>query len=286
MRITRFGTALAAALLTYTAAFAAEPEEGRFFRVHPLGFVEVDIAEAAAKAIISEGGSVIPDRRNQRLLVRATETEHRRLTEALAAINRPPVNIRIDVDFDEAGSSRQRGVGVDARGIYRSGGGGGASVGIGLADRSSQFSDRARQTLVVASGREASLRVGERVPWLEWIETWGRNAGVFESRVNWQDVGAFLVVEPTLIGEGPNIRIRLIPELSGRVGGQPHRVRFAAAATEIVARAGQTVSLAGLGQSNEFYSRFLVGFDAGGARRSLNIALTPTLLSPPSPPPR
>jgi len=285
MRITRFHPALLAAALTL-AAVAADPEEGRFFRVHSLGFVEVEIAEAAAKTIVGEGGSVIPDRRNQRLLVRATETEHRRLADALAAINRPPVNIRIDVDFDEAGSSRQRGVAVDARGIYRSGGGGGASVGVGLTDRSSQFNDRARQTLVVASGREASLRVGERVPWLEWIETWGRNAGVFESRVNWQDVGAFLVVEPTLIGNGPDIRIRLTPELSGRVGGQPHRVRFAAAASEIVARAGETVSLAGLSQANEFYSRFLAGFDSAGARRTLNISLTPTLLAPTAPPPR
>lgn len=285
MRITRFHPALCAATLIL-AASAADPEEGRFFRVHSLGFVEVDVAEAAAKTIVGEGGAVIPDRRNQRLLVRATEVEHQRLADTLAAVNRPPVNIRIDVDFDEAGESRRRGVALDARGVYRSGGGGGASVGIGLADRSSQFSDRARQTLVVASGREASLRVGERVPWLEWIETWGRQTGVFESRVNWQDVGAFLVVEPTLIGNGPNIRIRLIPELSGRVGGQPHRVRFAAAASEIVARAGETVSLAGLSQANEFYSRFLVGFDAAGARRSLRISLTPTLLATPAPPAR
>lgn len=278
MRIAWFiswGGALLAALL---CARAAEPEEGRFFRVHPLGFVEVEMAEAAAKAIVGPGGSVIPDRRNQRLLVRATEQEHQRLAEALAAINRPPVNVRIDVDFDEAGDARQRGVGVVTEGVYRSGQGGRVAIGVDLTDRSTQFSGRARQTLVVASGREATLRVGERVPWLEWIETWGRNAGVFESRVRWQDVGAFLVVQPTVIGNGPDIRIRLIPELSGRVEGQPHRIRFAAAATEVIARAGETVSLAGLAQSNEFYSRFLVGFDNAGGRRSLNITLTPSLL--------
>lgn len=270
-----WAAALAAALL---CARTAEPEEGRFFRVHSLGFVEVETAEAAAKAIVGPGGSVIPDRRNQRLLVRATEQEHQRLAEALGAINRPPVNIRIDVDFDEAGDSRQRGVGVATEGVYRSGQGGRVAIGVDLTHRSTQFGGRARQTLVVASGREATLRVGERVPWLEWIETWGRNAGVFESRVRWQDVGASLVVQPTVIGNGPDIRIRLIPELSGRVEGQPHRIRFAAAATEVIARAGETVSLAGLAQSNEFYSRFLVGFDSAGGRRSLNIALTPSLL--------
>lgn len=278
MRIAWFIRCAGAFLATLLCARAAASEEERFFRVHPLGFVEIETAEAAAQAIVGPGGSVIPDRRNQRLLVRATEPEHRRLAEALAAINRPPVNVRIDVDFDEAGDAQQRGIGITTEGVFHSNQGGSVAIGVNVADRSTRFSGRARQTLVVASGREATLRVGERVPWLEWIETWGRNAGVFESRVHWQDVGAFLVVQPTVIGTGPDIRIRLIPELSGRVEGQPHRIRFAAAATEVIARDGETVSLAGLAQANEFYSRFLVGFDSTGGRRSLNISLTPSLL--------
>jgi hypothetical protein len=264
------GLCIAAALRV-----AAAEEEGRFFHVYPLGFVEVEVAEAAAKEIVGAGGAVVPDRRQQRLLVRATEEEHRRLTEALIAINRPPRNIRIDVDLNETSATRRRGIGAAAAGRD-----GQVSIGLGFQDTATRSSGRVRQTLVVASGREAVLRVGERVPWIEWIEEWGRRAGVFEAQVRWEDVGAFLAVEPTLIGDGPDVRIRLIPELSGRVEGRPHRIRYVQAATEVIARLGETISLAGLGQKNEFFSRFLVGFSDSGDRQSLNMTLTPTLVGP------
>ncbi len=259
---------------------SAAPEEGRFFRVHPLGFVEMEVAEATAKAIVGAEGTVVPDRRQQRLLVRATESEHRRLADALAALNRPPPNIRIDVEFDDLSSDRRRGASVSGGGVFGPGVSD-VSIGLSVEDRTTRAHDRVRQSLVVASGREALLRVGERVPYLAWLDGWGRRAGLYSTEIQWEDVGAFLAVEPTLIGEGPEIRIRLIPELSGRVAGRPHRIRFAAAATEVIARAGEPISLGGLARDHEFYSRFLVGADRGGSARSLNITLTPTLLAPP-----
>ncbi len=264
---------LVSTILPIATGGAAEDGEGRYFRVYPLGFASLEQAEAVARSLVEEGGAIIPDRGQQRLLVHATESEHRRLAEALAAMNRPPQNIRIDVEWNEAATIRDRGIG--AGGIMRDGH---TTITLTGRDQETHSSGRTSQTLVVASGREALLRVGERVPWLEWIEDWGWRSGVYASRVQWDEVGAFLAVEATVIGEGPMIRIRLTPELSGRVQGRPHRIRFAQASTEIIARAGETISLAGLTQKNEFYSHFLIGMDRRGERRSLNMTLKPTLL--------
>ena len=42
--------------------------------------------------------------------------------------------------------------------------------------------------------REALLRVGTEVPYLEWIMEYGRHQQVLVEQVAWQQVGAFLAV--------------------------------------------------------------------------------------------
>ena len=251
----------------------AEDGQERFFRAYSIGFADLELAETVARTLIGHGGAVILDRGERRLLVHATESEHRRLAEALAATDRRPRNIRLDVEWDEVASERERGIAVGAAGSD-----GRAAVGFTVRNRETRERAQTRQTLVVADGREAMLRVGEEVPWLEWIEDWGRRVGASEARVQWQEVGAFLAVEATLVGEGPWVRIRLTPELIGRVEGRPYRQRFAQASTELMARAGETVPLAGLAQHGDFYARFLVGRDGRGAQRTLTLSLTPTVL--------
>ena len=138
-----------------------------------------------------------------------------------------------------------------------------------------------RQFLMTASGREAVLRVGERVPYIEWISEYTWRGGYVTQRVNWQDVGAYLVVQPTIL-DGELIHIRLIPELRGYAEDAPERLRFAELATEVYVRNGQTVALGGLERDREFYSRFLIGFDRRGEYRSLDIELTPAIVAPAS----
>jgi type II secretory pathway component GspD/PulD (secretin) len=134
------------------------------------------------------------------------------------------------------------------------------------------------QTLLVASGRQASLRVGESVPYVDWFVDYGTRYGYLQQSINWKDVGASLIVEPVVIGEGPMIRIRLTPELSGLVDGNVYRTSFSRVATEIVVQDGQTFQIGGLDKDEDFYSRFLIGFDRSGSRQALNITLTPRIV--------
>jgi len=272
---------MAAVLCLWAGPAAAE--RGGTFDVFPLGFADAETSLEAARAVVGDSGVVILDRRHHRLLVRADAEKHEQLRRLLAQLNVTPPNVYIEVEYDDAYSAHERGasLGVDGEIVVENGD---VSARVDLqpsvVHRTERGSSLTRQSLLVASGREASLRVGERVPWIRWINRWGLRHGLYESEIVWQDVGAFLVVQATVIGEGPMIRIRLVPELSGRVDGNPHRIRYTQAATEVTVADGQTVSLGGLANRDEFFSRFLVGYDRSGGHRTLDIRLTPRLSSP------
>lgn len=274
------GLAAAFALILAGTAYA-----DRILTVYPVGQTDPELAAEVLRALLGPEDQLIVDARGGRLIVRAGPETHAQVAEVIRQLDVPPVNVRIDVEFSEAGRVDEASLGAGVRGGVRwpaSGGDPSGSVRVQVSGgmRSDTRDGRTVQSLLVASGREATLRVGESVPQVDWFMEYGRHCGALVGQVSWQEVGSFLVVQPTVIGSGPDIRIRIIPELSGRADGQARRVRFASAATEVTVRAGQTVSLGGLQRDESFYSRFLLGFARGGETRSLDIRLTPTLLTP------
>ncbi len=286
LRLPGIGGAVAFAVLCAGAlspVYAGERE----FKVYPLGFVEPEVAEAVAQALAGEGGKVILDRANGRLLVNAPPEAHTQLADLLRQLDVPPPNVRIEVEFAEsgAGADLRASMGVEGGVILR---GGEADVQGRIASafdqRDTQSREQVRQTLLVASGREASLAVGEDVPFLAWINQCGLGWGLYAQEIRWQKVGAFLLVQPTVLPDGRTLRIRLIPELSGRVDGQLHRVRYTRAATEVIAVDGRTVTLAAHGEQREFFERFLVGVGRSGSHHALTLRMTPTIQPPPAAP--
>jgi hypothetical protein len=109
---------------------------------------------------------------------------------------------------------------------------------------------------------------------------YGRRYHYFEQHLSWQRVGAYLAIEPVVINDGPFIRIRLTPELSGLVDNNPYRTRFANVATEVTVSDGVPFTLGGLGEKSDFYSRFLIGMDRHGRQKTLDIELTATIIPP------
>lgn len=268
-------------ILLVCAALAGEPSATRF-QAYPLGFADEGAVMEMARGMVGEGGSVVMDTQGARLLVVATDEAHARIAELMSKVSVPPKNVRIEVRFQDASAGDHTGVGVSGDVEYQ------RTEGIShtqirikprIESTSMRASSDVAQILMVASGREASLRVGESVPYVEWLVDYGFRCGLLLERVAWQHVGSTLVVEPTVVGDGPMIRVRLTPELSGLVNGQAERVRFANVATEVVVQDGQTFQIGGLEEHQDFYSHFLVGFDRGGGSRSLNITLTPHILS-------
>ncbi|MCZ7590946.1 MAG: hypothetical protein M5U15_01785 [Kiritimatiellae bacterium] len=250
------------------------------FEVYSIGAGDMESTLEAVQLFVGDEGQVTPDAVNQRLLVATTPERHAQIAALMQKLFVPARNVMIEVAFDSVGSQDSFGASVSASGEWTTGINGNAIFRPHLASQSSTMSSSEKQMLLVSSGREATLRVGETVPYLQWFIEYGIYGGWTMPQLAWQEVGSFLLVQPTVIGDGPLIRIKLTPEISGMVNGRPEHVRFTSVATEVVAQNGQSVAIGGLDQHKDFYSRFLIGTSRDGSAHSINIRLTPRIQDP------
>ncbi|MCO5045273.1 MAG: hypothetical protein J5I99_10780 [Verrucomicrobia bacterium] len=270
-----------------TPPLTAEPPPMRF-EVYPIGAMDMESTLESVRAFVGDEGNVTPDPVHQRLLVATTPARHAQIADLMSKLAVPARNVRIEVAFDSAGNQSQSELSVSGSGDISLGSGGlGGTIKLQpkIINQTTTTTGREVQTLLVSSGREASLRIGESVPYLQWFTEYGFHYGWNVPQLAWQEVGSFLVVQPTVIGNGPLVRIKLTPELRGLVNGAPEHLRYSAVSTEVVVSDGQSVSLGGLDQNRDFYDRFLVGMARNGGTESLNIRLTPhiqTLAPPPA----
>jgi type II secretory pathway component GspD/PulD (secretin) len=263
-----------------SVAWGAEVAPNRF-EAYSTAFTDPSAAEQMIRSIVGEDGNVAVDARGQRLLVMTTDERHAQIAAMMKKLNVPPKNVRIDVHFAGGGASHEAEASVSGDGqvVYEDGVTHGTiRIKPRILNETTTTSSDVLQTLMVASGREGALRVGEEVPYVEWIMDYGYSHGILAQRVNWQRVGASLLVEPTVVGDGPTIRVRITPQLSGLVDGRPMQTRFASVATEVYVTDGQTFPIGGLDQHRDFYSRFLVGRSRSGSAETLTISLTPHIV--------
>lgn len=264
-------------------AFAADvASTSRVFRVHDVEFADPDTIAEIARAALSDGSRLVVDAPRRRLLLYATEAEHAQVAELTRSAAAPPPMVRIEVRRRTVGRSRELAAATEVGGTVDIGGGrvsGELTLHPQLGGRSSETAEDLVQTLAVLSGRSASLHIGEEVPYLDWLQQCAIGWGITTVAVRWRAVGASLVVEPTVIGQGSNRRvlIRLVPELSGVSERGPLRWRFQRVATELVAAPGETVRFGGSSTHADFYDRFLVGIRRGGRHDKIELELTPTV---------
>lgn len=250
-------------LKTYTVSYA-DPEE---------------IATIAPLMMPSTNGLVIQTI-DRKLVVRGTAEQHTLVKQMLRDLDAPPKNIQINVDFGTTGRSRQRELGIRPKGpiVIRNGDAHGSFEGR-FSNRSTTSSENTTQMLVAMDGRSASLRVGESVPYISWLTEYGcRHGYIREMEIEWKEVGSFLSVEPSIVSPGI-IRVRLIPELRGRLkNGERQSIQFTHLATEVTAADGQTISIGGFREDKDFSSKFLIGSAPGGQSVNTTITLTPKIL--------
>jgi len=269
-------------MLSAVMAFG-QPGEEKVFEVHPLDFSDVFATEQAVETLVGDEGNVILDAPNHRLLVYTTPLLHKRIAALLEKVSLPSKNVRIDVVFAQAGTERDSRAAIHGQGdviIHPDGVDGRIVLQPELKHEVTETSGHTTQSLLIASGREGHLLVGEQIPYQEWLIDYGRRWGYVEGHLAWQNVGAKLVVQPTVLSDGKHIRVRLTPELSGLVDGQPYHTQFAKVATEVVVADGESFRIGGLAKDNEFYSRFLVGGARGNSQQNMDITLTPRVVLP------
>jgi len=176
-------------------------------------------------------------------------------------------NVRIVVTGTSDRTSQNRG--VEAAGSGTVGGvriGGGRlppENGVVVRGRASQTQsrDHTRQELLVMSGGRAEISVAEEVPYQEWFEVWGYERGLWQPGIRWKEVGARMLVEPTIVDEG-TLRVRLTPAFSYLIDRQTVTTEVSQLSTEVLVREGQEIDLGGIPMSDrQFLEKFLVGFD-------------------------
>ncbi len=251
--------------------------------VYPIVFGDPEALETYARTVVADEGHVVLDRRGNRLIIITTPTRHAQLNEVLGEADARTGNVQIQVRFRDLRQRQEREAAVDVDGdIIFGPGGTQADIRLQPRLRHTDITEQAdtTQMIMAASGREALLRVGERVPYLDWITTYTWGGGYTTSRVNWQDVGSYLLVTPTILPDGRTVHIRCTPQLRGYVDGDRYHQSFTELATEVYVQDGQTVSVGGAAEDQAFYSRFLIGVDRSGYQRQLDIDLTPTIVQP------
>lgn len=270
--------ALCFAVLIFSMTAYAQETSLKLYSVHYANPSET--AEVIKMMMPSTNGLSIQVT-DRKLAVRGMEEQHAIVEQMLRELDKPPKNIQINVQFNRSGQSSSREAGIRQSGlvVVRDGEVHGSFEGR-FSDQSTTSSENVTQMLVTMDGHSATLQVGERVPYLAWLMEYGSRHGyIREVQIEWLNVGSFLSVQPEIIGDGPMIRIRLIPTLSGRLtDGTEQTIQFTEVATEVIARDGQTVSIGGLTKDEDFSSKFLVGHSGGGESSITDITLTPRIL--------
>ncbi|MBM3859260.1 MAG: hypothetical protein FJ395_06375 [Verrucomicrobia bacterium] len=256
-------------------------QAARVFRVHVLMFAEPSLAVEQARGIVGAEGKVTLDEPRNRLLVMATEEQHRQIADLIKQVSVPPKNIQIQVRINDSGAATARGMSVtDARGGIVIGGGiqvQGEVRGFGR-DTSVQTSQDSAQIITVSSGRRGSINVTEEVPFVDWFLEYGVRWGYLQAGVVWRQVGSRLLVEPRVVGDGKMIQVKLIPELSYFADNQRCSTIFINAASEVLVANGQEFRVGSTAQNREFMSKFLIGYDRNRQQRAVDIVLKAIIL--------
>lgn len=249
-------------------------------KTYPVNFADPEEIAVIAPAMMGSTNGLVIQAVERKLVVRGTAEQHAVVQQMIRDLDTPPKNIQINVNFDSSGSSSRSEFGVRPRGpiIIRNGEVHGSLEGR-FGSRSTTRTENTTQMLVAMDGRSATLRVGERVPYLSWLMEYGHRYGyIREVGIEWRDVGSFLAVEPTIVGPGL-IRVRVIPELSGRrKDGRRQKIKFTHLATEVTVANGQTVQIGGFLKDEDFSSKFLIRGGSGSSSRTTTITLTPRIL--------
>ena len=266
-----------AATLVFALTLVAVGAQSRKLERYPLMISDPTAIRELLTAMLSPEAKVIHDRARSSLLILATPAEHAEIAPILKALNVPPRNVRVEVAFDESGSGSDSGAGITGSGkvvITPQGTGGSFKLEPHLRHQTERVNKRAVQTLVVQSGGRASLRVGEQVPYSEWLIQKGHHWGFVQEIVTMDEIGAFLSIEPIVTGNGEFVTVKLVPELRGLAEGKEKRIRYTTVATTVTVANGGTVSIGGLDENQEFYERFLFGVGRAETAKTLTIKLS------------
>lgn len=267
-------------MFVFTSALAPA-QETRVVRTYPVYGADPALLVQAATELLGTNATISHVAARGLILVTAPEADQSKVAFLFKEINRPASNIRVDVSVVDVGSSGNTGVTVDGNTkVARSSRGTRSSstrMKVQLEQQKSNSDELNSQSILVQSGSDASIFIGEDVPYADWIVTYGRINGYLTQEFETVRVGSSLSVHPSVVGAGPMINVILTPEVSAMAGGIFRRVKYTKLATTVTVRDGETVTIGAFANDKDFSSRFLVGGSRGGETRAIQVRLKATI---------
>jgi len=263
------------------AARLAAAQDELTVKSYPLRGADPQAIGTLVNDLVQPDGRVIIDRAGGRLIVRAGPEQHKAVAAALVVADAPAPNIRVEVTIEDSASRRETQAGVTgAAGVTLSSGDAGYDLTVRpqLSHEAGRESSSVRQQLLLLSGSEAQLFVGEEVAFQNWIVRYGHTWGYLEANTTLERVGAALNVQARVLGDGTSVALRLVPELSGFAGGHRRRIALTKAAVEVTGRSGQPLEIGGFGEHADLYNRYLAGIARTRTARQMRMVVVPTIL--------
>jgi len=197
----------------------------------------------------------------------------------------PPVNIRIEVAFDEVSEGGKQGWEVDPGWpiVIEDGKVKNDRVEVRAGKTKGRGSEYTSQQILTRDGGEASIWVGETVQEPMWVYEYGRRHAWWQADFAEYNFGASLWVRPKRLNNDL-VEISVYPRITSRT-----KERLSVDAKEltvtVLARNGQTVRIGGMDQAKrDAYSKIL-GRGSVFTGSTLAITLTPSIEKLDRPPP-
>lgn len=237
---------------------------------------------AARPATLSGPVTIVPDQLTNSLLVRASQDDYAILAEAVAQLDIRPLQVLIEMLIVEVRKDRSFSLGADLSLPSQSLGGGstvkGDLTGGGIGDLVLQFMHLgkpdldavlrmaqargdaeiiSRPVLLASNNMEARFLVGSQRPFIQVSRSLPTDAASRDQVVQYQDVGTKLTVRPTINQDG-YVSLMIQQEVSAATGEtqfQAPVISTREAATQVLARDGQTIVLGGLRDQQRDRSR-------------------------------
>lgn len=190
----------------------------------------------------------------------------------------PPGNVKVTVEFRQAGQSLQGGTVVQGTGpggtIVQAGPRGLRGSGQVQVQEIRQLTRRSVGSfLLIQDGGEGSITVADQVPEFVWLYQYALGRNHITPAVVFRSVGTSFLVRPSVL---PNrrIRLRVTPQLSYRSDQEAGTIELVEASTELVVASGQPITIGGSEGSAEVVRQFLLGYERMNRASGVSIVLT------------
>lgn len=250
--------------------------------VIPLQSIDYDTIERMCRPLLSDNGVMTYEANRNSVLVVDNKEVIGKIKEIIGALDVPAANIRIDVDFQNTGSSANENIDVkvgygkgikpnqliinDGKVVKPK------SIDINASDRHGTNIRNNSQSITTMSGCPASLFVGKTIADPSWLYNYkflpptvivgGGGTLIIPSAIPgfvMRDVGSKLMVLPRLRDDGL-IDVEIYPEVSYLDGkGKKHAVRVENVSTRLTVQDGQRINIGGVLSSNLDFYRNLFG---------------------------